>query len=254
MNQLDWERTQENFTISSVSRLTSSPWRVAISEYQVGEGSLVSGSYLNTQTVDGSFERFRESAPPRGLNINGTFLIDISSYEPATIKGVEIQLRYAVDDVGERWFLRAYNWTARSYSDSGFNSTTGHLPISGWNSYAVNLTDKWHSYVWNDGTIIIQLRDQIPDATRTNVDIDYLAVRVGLKGTVFTFKNEGSRTTHIVSIWVNNAEAHSRYETDLFVNSAETYSYTRADISLPTGQYIVRVVTERGNIAVYANG
>jgi len=254
MNQLDWERTQETLSIRNVSPITRSSWFTVQGEYQVSDGNLVSGSYLDTQAVDGRFEKFRESPPPRGLDVNGTFSIDVSSYPLTAIKSVEIQLRFAVDDVGERWYLRTYNWTSKTYSDNGFNSTTGRLPSAGWNYYAVNLTSKWRSYVRDDGKIMVQVRDQGPDSTRTNVDIDYLAVRAVVNGAVFTFENEGSRTAHLVSIWVNNATIHRRYETDTFVNSGELLSYTRLDVSLPTGQYTVRVVSERGNIGVYTGG
>ena len=251
MNQADWERTQEAFTVNSVSPVTRSSWFVTQTEYQVTEGNRVSGSYLNTQIADGSYERFRESPPPRGLDANGTFSIDTSSYPLADVDGVEILLRYAVDDNGERWFLKAYNWTSGTYSDSGFNSTSGHASSLGWSSYAINVTNMWRSYVSPEGRIIIKIRDQQPDSIRTNIDIDYLAVRAILKGTVFAFQNQGSRTAHLVSIWVNNATAHMRYETDLFVNSGETYSYTRLDIPLPDGKYTAKVISERGNIAVH---
>jgi len=254
MNQLDWERTQEALSIRNVSRMAHSSSFMVQSEYEVSDGNLVSGSYLDTQAVDGSFERFIESPPPRGLDINGTFAIDAISYPLTAIKSVEIQLRFAVDDVGERWYLRAYNWTAKTYSANGFNSTAGCLPSTGWNYYAVNLTNKWRSYVGQDGRIMVQVRDEGPDSTRTNVDIDYLAVRAVINGAVFTFENEGSRTAHLVSIWVNNATVHRRYETDTFVNSGELLSYTRLDISLPIGQYILKVVSERGNISVYTGG
>jgi len=254
MNQLDWERTQETLSIRSVSPITRSSWFTVQGEYQVSDGSQVSGTYLDTQAVDSSFEKFRESPPPRGLDVNGTFSIDVSSYPLTAIKSVEIQLRFAVDDLGERWYLRAYNWTAKIYSDSGFNSTAGCLPAAGWNYYTVNLTSKWRSYVLDNGKIMVQVRDQGPDSTRTNVDIDYLAVRAVISGAVFTFENEGSRTAHLVSIWVNNATLHRRYETDAFVNSGELLSYTRLDVSLPIGKYTAKVVSERGNIGVYTGG
>ena len=254
MNQLDWERTQEAFTISDISRLTRSSWFVAQTEYQVMQGNRVSGSYLDTQIADGSYARFRESPPPRGLNANGTFSIDNSDFPLAYINSVEIQLRYMVDDTGERWFLKAYNWTSRVFSDNGFNSTSGHAPSSSWNAYAVNLTDMWRSYISPEGKIIIRISDQQPDPTRTNIDVDFLAVKAIVDGAVFTFQNQGSRTAHIVSIWVNDAAVHRRYETDLFVSSGETYSYARPDIQLPNEQYTARIISERGNVAVYAGG
>lgn len=254
MNQLDWERAQENLEISNVSRKTRSSWFATLDEYQVSTDNIVSGSYMDTQAVDGSYERFRESPSPRRFDMNGTFVIDISNYPLTSIKSIEIQLKFAVDDTGERLYLRAYNWVSRTYSDSGFNSTAGHQPILGWNYYAVNLTSRWRDYVWNDGRAIVKVTDEGPDSTRTNIDIDYLAVRAVVNGAAFSFRNSGSRTAHLLSIWINNATVHKRFETDLFVNSGETFSYTRLDISLPAGQYTAKVVTERGNIGVYTGG
>ena len=251
MNQLDWERAQESLTIDDVSRKTRSSWFATYAEYQISDGNFVSGSYVNTQIIDGNYERFIESYPPRTFDINGTFLLDVSNHPLTSIKSIEIRLRFAIGDVGERWYLRAFNWTSRTFSDRGFNSTAGCQPTPSWNYYAVNLTNEWRDYVWEDGRVLIQIADQGPDSTRTNIDIDYLAIGAVADGAVFSFRNSGSRTAHILSIWINNATVHRRFETDLFVNSGETFSYTRLDISLPTGQYIAKVVTERGNIGVY---
>lgn len=254
MNQLDWEKTQESMNITDVTRITRSPWYTVQSEYIVNKGSWRSGSYTDTQAVDTIFESFRESNPPRELDINGTFAIDLSTYPLAYIQGVEIQLVYRVDDTGERWYLKAYDWTTRTYSDNGFNSTSGHTSNAGWNYYAVYLTNQWRNYVWNDGRILVKVHDQGPDATRTNIDIDFLGVRAAIDGALFTLQNKGSRTTRVVSLWVNNSTVHRRYDTDVFVNSGETFSYIRVDVSLPNGQHTVKAVTERGNTAVYTGG
>ncbi len=254
MSQSDWERTQETFTVDSVSRLTCSPWSVTQVEYQLNKGTRVSGSYSDTQFVDGGYERFRESTPARELDINGTFSLDVSSYPLAHIQTVELQLVYSVDDTSELWYMKAYNWTSGAFSSIGANLTSGHAPSVGWNSYAINLTDQWRSYVRNDGRITIKVHDQGPDSSRTNLDIDCLAVRAVVDGAVFTFQNKGPRTAHLVSIWVCNDTAHTRYETDIFVSSGETMSYSRVDITLPNGQYTAKVITERGNTGVYAGG
>jgi len=127
-------------------------------------------------------------------------------------------------------------------------------PTTGWDIYAVNVTDKWRSYVSDSGTIYVKLQDNQADANQTIIDIDFLGVRAKIDGTNFTFKNQGSMTSHLVSLWVINSTNHRRYDLDIFVNSAETFSYIRADISLPSGQYFVKVIMERGNTAVYAAG
>ena len=75
----------------------------------------------------------------------------------------------------------------------------------------------------------------------------------GIGGACFTFKNKGALTTHLVSLWIIDSTIHRRYDIDLIINSGETLSYVRSDIHLPKGQYVVKVVTERGNIAIYSN-
>jgi hypothetical protein len=187
------------------------------------------------------------------FDMHGTFTIDSSAYPLASIQTVEIQLRYRADDSAENWYLKAYNWTAATYSDSGFNSTLGHSPTTGWDYYAVNLMDAWQSYVHANGTISAKFVDQDTDSEQTSVDIDFLGIRVKLDGPVqFTFENDGGLTVHLVSLWINNSTLHQRYNINVFVNSAETKTSLREDIPIPTGIYTVKVVTERGNIAVYS--
>ncbi len=186
------------------------------------------------------------------LDMNGDFTIDLSTYSPEDIQAVEIQLRYRTDDSEENWYLKAYNWTASTYSDSGFNSTVGHTPTTGWDYYAVNLTNVWQNYVHSNGTMKVKIVDQGVDSNQTSVDIDFLGVKAKIDGTQFTFENNGGFTIHLVSLWVNNSTDHQRYDINIFVNSAETKNYLRTDISLPTEGYTVKVVTERGNTAVYS--
>jgi hypothetical protein len=71
-------------------------------------------------------------------------------------------------------------------------------------------------------------------------------------GSQFTFENDGGLTVHLVSLWVSNSTDHQRYDINVFINSAESKTYFREDITLPIGNYNVKVVSERGNIAVYS--
>ena len=248
MNQLDWETMNEDIDITDVTRVTNSSWFVAQNEYTVSNGSLVSGDYTDTQGVGEPYETFIEGIR---LDLNGTFSIDVSTYPAAYIQTVEIQLRYRANDTLEKWYLKAYNWTAAAYSHSGFNNTSGHTPTAGWDTYAVNLTGQWRSYVSDSGSMYVKLQDNQADVNQTTIDIDFLGVRVRIDGARFTFKNEGSMTLHMVSLWIINSTLHQHYDMDVIVNSAETYSYIRVDISLASGSYTVKVVTERGNKAVY---
>jgi hypothetical protein len=71
-------------------------------------------------------------------------------------------------------------------------------------------------------------------------------------GSQYTFENDGGLTVHLVSLWISNSTIHQHYNINVFVNSAETKTYLGEDIPLPTGSYTVKVVTERGNMAVYS--
>ncbi|MCW3987191.1 MAG: hypothetical protein NWE87_02625 [Candidatus Bathyarchaeota archaeon] len=89
--------------------------------------------------------------------------------------------------------------------------------------------------------------------TQFGSNVDWIEFKVAkTTGTIFTFENGGSLTCHLVSLWVINSTVHEHYDVNVFVNSGETLSYPRMDISLPNGQYVVKVVTARGNIAVYS--
>ena len=259
MNQLDWERMQEKTEIvEAKSGESFSSWFVAQTEYAIDIGRHVSGSYADTHSVeDGFWETFQEertSPQEYRLSINGTFAINIGSYPLNTIRTVEILLRYNASDKGERWCLKAYNWTAHEYGDNGFNDTLGSRPsVSGeWTYYAVNLTDRWRSYVRDDGVMYIQLHDGSPEAPKkeTKVSIDFFGVCVKENWTSFTFSNEGPLTVHIVSLWIINSTCHKRYDANFFVNSGENATYIRTDINLPAEIFLVKIVTERGNNVV----
>lgn len=187
------------------------------------------------------------------LSLDGVFKVDLSTYPLDFIETVEIVLRYRVNDLEEKWYLEAYNWTGMNYNDDGFNFTSGHVPTSGWNHYSVNLTNKWRSYVRGDGVIYVRLRDEKVDEACTTIDMDFLGVRVKINGTKFTFKNKSAMTVHIVSLWIINSTVHQRYDVNFFVNPAETRTYIRVNVYLPESTYVVKAVTERGNMAVFSS-
>ncbi len=186
------------------------------------------------------------------LDMAGTFIVDISTYLLAHIQTVEIQLRYRADDVGEKWYLKAYNWSSSTYSDSGFNSSEGSTPMTGWSYYTVNLTDQWSSYVHTNGTLFVKAADEGADITQTTLDIDFLAVRVAINGTKIVFQNKGPLTSHLVSLWVNNSTHHLRYDVNIFIKSGDTLTHILGDMRLPNEPYLIKIVTDRGNFAVYS--
>lgn len=188
------------------------------------------------------------------LEVEGESTVYMSTYPRAYIDSVEIQICYRATDSLERWFLKAYNWTKGEYSDIGFNSTAGDSPTQQFKYYSVNLTNVWQSYVQNNGTVRVKLGDAIPDANQTVVDIDFLGIRAVVDGVKFSLQNDGPTTCHIVAIWIVNSTLHKRYDANFFFNSGMKTNYIRADISLPAHNFIAKVITELGNIAVFRSG
>lgn len=257
MNQVDYEKIKENIILSNIEQITHSSWFNVQSEYSINFGSRIDGDFLDTQYLDTTYESFTENVNGSASETNsfdmiGSFKIDLSKYQLDYVKTVEIMLHYRSEDSSENWNLEAYDWSSSTYSNIGFNSTKGHTPTMSWDYYSINLTDTWQNYVNSNGTINIKLLDQGPDSQQTSIDIDFFGIRVKIDATQFTFENNGSFTVHLVSLWIINATEHLRYDMTVFVNSAETETYLRNDIVLPTGIYSVKIVTERGNMAVYS--
>lgn len=186
------------------------------------------------------------------LCICNSFIIDLSTYHLTYIHGIEITVRYNVTEEMEKWFLKAYNWGTLKFSDAGFNSTGGSQPLPNeWNEYTINVTSGWRDYVKDDGTLLIEFLDEGLNTTQAIIKIDFFGVRAIIDGTCLDLRNLSSFTTHIVSLWIINSTSHQHYNASLFINSGEEATYIRVDISLPKGNFMVKAVTERGNIAVF---
>lgn len=71
-------------------------------------------------------------------------------------------------------------------------------------------------------------------------------------GLTLEIKNNGPEGVQIIALWIIDSENHERHSVDLFVNSGETASFTLADIKLPDSYTLVRIVTEKGNTAVFS--
>jgi hypothetical protein len=254
MNQFDLERMHEDVKIADVERVnSSSPWFSTQNEFVVDAGSRLSGTYADTQSIDGSYETFAgNNACSGNLQFHGTFAADISAYPLSHVQTVEILLTYRPSDTTEKWYMEAYNWTSSAFSDSGFNSTVGQSPTTGWNNYAVNLTDQWNSYIYNNGTISLKIHDEGADANQTTIDVDFIGIRLPVDAVSFTFTNEGSYTAQVVALWIDNSTIHQRFDASVYVNAGDTATYSRADVDLPEKPYTIKIITERGNAATYS--
>lgn len=187
------------------------------------------------------------------LIISNDFTLDLSTYPREYIQGIEVLIKYNATEDAERWFLKAYNWSASAFSDTGFNLTAGSQPTLGeWNDYAIALTDGWSDYVNDEGVIRIEFSDEGTSTNQTVVGIDFLAIRAIIDGTCIDLKNSSPLSIRIVAVWTTNSTTHQRYNADLFLNAGEVATYIRTDIKLPQDTFLAKVVTERGNVAVFS--
>jgi hypothetical protein len=108
-------------------------------------------------------------------------------------------------------------------------------------------------YVRSDGVVRVEFSDEGLHTDQTIAEIDFLGTRAIMNGACISIKNSSPLSIHIVAVWITNS-SHQRYDVDLFVNSGESIEYIREDISLPQDAFIAKIVTERGNIAVFASG
>lgn len=187
------------------------------------------------------------------LHISNTFTINLTAYPLSQLSSIEILIRYNVSEASERWFLKAYNWTELDFSDGGFDNTTGNKPTPGeWTEYAVKITENCKDYVRDDGLLLIIFFDEGLETNQTIVEIDFFGVKVTTNEPRFELRNSGPATAHIVSIWIINSTSHQHYDVNLFVNSGEHATYILKGVELPEGSCIVKVVTEKGNVALFS--
>lgn len=193
-----------------------------------------------------------QTGQPGRLEVVGAFAIDLTALPLTYIQTIEMQLTYRSNDSSESWFLEAFNWTLGDYSSSGFNSTAGHSGTTSWDTYAVNLTDEWKSYLSGSGAIFVKIRESQGSPNQASIDVDFLGVRAKVtQGATITLQNEGSVTAHLVSLWVDTPTIHQRYDMNLFINAGDSINYTRADIVLVDNASLVKITTERGTVSTF---
>jgi hypothetical protein len=246
IGQTDVTKNQTITTNSTNFRGSGNNWKIKIT-----------GTKTDTTPFDMKIDWIRLKVSPSDtcrLDINNNFTIDPVTYPRSTICGIEIQIRFNETANGERWFLKAYNWATGTFTDAGFNDTTGDTPTpNAWNDYSISVTANWADYVREDGVIRIELVNEGLSTNQATVEIDFLGARAIMNSTSFDVKNSSPLSIHIVALWITNSTNHQRYDADLFLNSGESASYLRADISLPENDFTAKVVTERGNIAAFSN-
>ncbi len=151
--------------------------------------------------------------------------------------------------------VQLYNYTSDNYSTSGagyLTYTSNNLPNIKENktqSITLESTDfRNETGYWQIKITGISTTD-IP----FNSEIDWIQITETSFGSLVTFRNEGSLTSHVTSFWVNNSTRHHRYEIETFVSPGETTSQLFKNIILPDEPYITKVSTERGNLSVFSS-
>jgi len=89
------------------------------------------------------------------------------------------------------------------------------------------------------------------DWQRSQEDIKILSATSVNNGTEFVFQNQGSVTSQLVSLWIDNSTQHSQFDLNLFIDTGERLSVDLNGVNLSNGS-LVKVVTARGNVAVYS--
>lgn len=268
MNQIDWEKMQETISIENVTRGTSAQTLYAHQETTTIGTSTYYRLRLNSADASGttlsdSAKNDRKLLGKFVYNLQGVSSIPASTwtfyyraYSSGTLSHIDVDIiiRKSDDTVRASW-----NHVANS-SDLGTAYST------------VSATYAWASYTVVDQTDYLEIdyyhhntaTTEAPRTAYLRIDDSALAITDQTRVTSivlpseydarFTFKNKGALTSHIVSLWIINSTYHQRCSVDIFLNSGQTLSYSRVDIRLPNGQYIVKIVTERGNTAVYSEG
>ena len=214
-----------------------------------------------TKTTDAPFELKVDWAELKAttsevyrLNISNDFETGLSADFRGSLTSFEILIRYNVTENAEKWFLKAYNWNTAGFSDAGFNTTGGSQPALGeWNEYAITVTGNCADYVSDAGIIHIEFFDEGLNTNQTEVGVDFLGVKTLAGGTQLEIKNSSPLTIHVVAVWINDATSHNRYPVNWFLNSGQIANRS-VSASLPQEEFIVRIVTERGNVAVFSSG
>ncbi|MGB9959487.1 MAG: hypothetical protein ACPLKQ_03070 [Candidatus Bathyarchaeales archaeon] len=182
------------------------------------------------------------------LSVLSDFLLDVSPYPVEKVKSVEVHVRFRASDPSETWILKAYNWLSGQTDEIlRINANTY------FQNYVVTLQN-WQNYASRDGIMRLKLCDEGPDANQTTIDVDFFGVRIILEGAFFAVKNSGPSTIRLVSIWINNATIHARVDVNYFINSGETEVFVLEDVTLPSRDFVVKIVTDKGNIAVFTGG
>ena len=141
-------------------------------------------------------------------------------------------------------FQEFYDLTANKYTSASYSYITGPLRLIG-DSDRQN-RDTFYDWIF--------MRNYVnPEPTHGVWGDEETYTEESVQGEVrLKIRNLSALTAHVIALWINNVTLHKRYTVDIFISSSKTVTYSFADENLPTNAYVVKVVTERGNIAIYS--
>ena len=248
---------------------TSSSWVNVIASLTANAWNNVSIANLLTATVT---IRFTDGTPSSDT-VQDSWSIDATLLHAWSNEYIA-EVEFIGSSNTENW--NRLNWTVNSaWTTSSVNVTLqlynyalGGYPTSGigyivYTSDSTLSTDENKSQTINmnptdfrnaTGYWKMKVKGAKADAAPFDFKVDLIEFKTDKDGEpLFTFKNEGSLTLHLVSLWIDNSTYHQRYDINIFINSGDTASHSYSNVILPDKPYNVKVITERGNTAVFAS-
>jgi hypothetical protein len=262
------------FGLSSTENLrvdvwTGAAWQNIFTDLTNGWNNVSVSSYLTSSTFTIRFKGSAETSD----SIQDSWNIDVAllrawideyttEVEFTGLSNVEewTQLEWATN-VG--WTtgsvnvaLQLYNFTLDGYPTSGNGYMTYTSDSSPNVDETISQTISTNPTDFRNATGYwkMKIKGTKTGTTQFDLNADWIEIREARLGTLVTFENRGSLTSHIVSLWVNNSTSHERYRMNFFIAPGETTSYFNNNIVLPAGTYMLKVSTERGNTAVFSEG
>jgi hypothetical protein len=131
----------------------------------------------------------------------------------------------------------SYNSSMYPYVDEAENQTITANP-----TYFHDTSGQWR----------IKVTGVKNSSAQFDLEVDLVELQPPSGGPYFIFRNSGTMTSHIVSLWVINSSLHRQYDVNIYLNSGQGLVFYRDDVGIPSGQYTVRIVTDKGNLAVFS--
>ena len=144
------------------------------------------------------------------------------------------------------FFQEFHDLTAGKYTSASYSYITGSLRLIG--DSDSRYRDTFYDWIFVRNCVN-------PEPTHGAWGNEEVYMNGNVQGEVtLKIRNLSALTAHIIALWINNMTLHKRYTVDIYVGPSETVTYSLSDEDLPVNAYIIKVVTERGNMAIYPLG